>query len=271
MKPILTLFVILLTINLSAQSVETVDMLQQRYQKCLDSGQAMRNCALVFYNQMDSLLNVVYNQLRSNSDSLQKINLKDDQKDWLISRDNYFKKGKAGLKGKAKTLSQDAEMMMHDKNALFVKSRVLELLKKQAADYSPENYKVNPTGFYDYDGKTEKRNGETYGYFGDMKVKQLSKNKVIVKLFINKGAPSYNMGFLTDTLQFINNRAIFQNKEVENGCTITFSFFKLGIVVQDVRTENDISCIFGFNVYADGFYKRKSSKVPKDKELESSY
>jgi uncharacterized protein YecT (DUF1311 family) len=271
MKLTVTLFLFFVSVHALAQTNDDVNMLQQRYQKCLDSGQAMRNCALVFFNQMDSLLNLAYNQLRSNSDSIQKNNLKDDQKDWLMSRDNYFKKTKADLKGKAKTMTQDAEMMMHDKNAAFVKTRVLELIKKQTTDYAAENYKVNPTGFYSLDSKTEKRNGETYGYFGDIKVKLLSKDKVVVNLFVCKGAPSYNMGMLSDTLQMVNNKALFQNKEIVNGCTITFSFYKMGIYVEDKRTDTDVSCIFGFNVFADGFFKRKSSKVPKDKELVSSY
>ncbi len=271
MKSTITLLFFLVTINLSAQTAETVDRLQQRYQTCLDSGQAMLHCAIRFYNEMDSLLNIRYQQLRASCDSMQKINLKDDQKDWLLSRDAYFKQTKAAVKRNTKQKGTDVQMMMHDKNAAFVKTRVLALMAVQNVAYAPENYKVNPTGFYSLDSETEKRNGETYGRFGDIKVKLLSKDKVIVNFFVCRGAPSYNMGMLSDTLSLMNNHVTFQNKEVENGCTVTFYFYKRGIFVQDVRTDNDPTCYFGHAVYADGFYKRMSSKVPKDKELVSSY
>ena len=52
----------------------------------------MLNCSRAYYSQMDSLLNVVYNNIRRPLDLAEKSALKQEQIKWLHKRDAYFKK-----------------------------------------------------------------------------------------------------------------------------------------------------------------------------------
>lgn len=105
----------------------------------------MLGCANTFFSQMDSLLNAQYKKLRSNCDSVQKLNLKDDQLKWLDVREKQFKFNKYQVHKEAKENGynggQDETMILTDKNATFVKDRVIELIKKTPDNYSAGKYK----------------------------------------------------------------------------------------------------------------------------------
>ncbi len=109
------------------QNKHTIDSIQKSYQICLDNGQFMSSCSKRYYRQMDSVLNVVYSKLRLNIDSVAKIQLKKEQKEWLLKRDKYFKENQNEISGSA---AQDDIMEMYDKNANFVKGRVLYLIER---------------------------------------------------------------------------------------------------------------------------------------------
>jgi hypothetical protein len=113
---------------------------------------------------------------------------------------------------------------------------------------------LNPTGTYSYQGKTTKKDGDTYGYFGTIQVKKLTASKIVMTFYICEGAPGYNSGSFVDTLHFKNRKAIY----IENDCVTTFSFTETGI---DVKETSHGSC-WGFGVVAHGHFKRKSSKQP---------
>ena len=86
---------------------------------------------------------------------------------------------------------------------------------------------IDPTGTYEYVGKTAKINGTVFGpYVGAIQVSTVSTKEIVMTFFICKGAPSYNSGSFVDTLQFVNNRAIFTDPETDSTCKITFSFDK---------------------------------------------
>ena len=111
-----------------SQTTSTIDKLDSSYQSCLDKGMDMYGCSLHYYNQMDSMLNIVYKQLRAKKDSSQKIILKSKQLKWLSARDKYFKQvdnePSNGLDG------NDRRMAAIDKKALYVEKRVIELIKE---------------------------------------------------------------------------------------------------------------------------------------------
>lgn len=254
-----------------SQTLKTIDSLQTQYQLCLDKGENMLGCSKMFYYQMDSLLNLRYKKLRLTCDSIQKENLKDEQLEWLAKRDKQFIKNQKHTNKEAKKDGydggQDERMILTDTNAMFVKQRVVELLNATALNYSADKYKVNPTGLYSLDNKTVIKNNDTYGYFGDIAVKAISKNKVVLRLFVCKGAPSYNSGELTDTLEIKNNKAIYRNAEFDSSCKIVFSFFRQGIKVEEFTDNYNSGCGFGHAVVANGFFKKKSNKIPTAKEL----
>src|SRR5688572_16510806 len=56
------------------------------------------------------------------------------------------------------------------------------------------------SGTYKYVGKTYKKGEDIYGYFGSVKIKQISTEKIAISFYICKGAPSYNSGSFVDTL-----------------------------------------------------------------------
>ena len=231
----------------------------------------MLGCSKKNYFQIDSLLNIRYKKLRLTCDSVQKENLKDEQFEWLTKRDQQFIKNQNQTNKEARKEGYDGgqveRMILTDTNTMFVKQRLIELLNSSALNYSADKYKVNPTGLYSLDNKTTIKNDETYGYFGNIGVKAISKSKVVVRLFICKGAPSYNSGSFTDTLEIKNNKAIYRNAEFDSSCKIIFSFYRQGIKVEEFTDNYNSGCGFGHAVVADGFFKKKSSKIPTAKEL----
>lgn len=118
---------------------------------------------------------------------------------------------------------------------------------------------IDPTGTYKLASETVTKDGDTYGYSGKIQVKKIGDDKIAVTFYVNKGAPSYNMGGFVDTLSFVNNKAIYKGLENTTDCRIEFAFSESGIMV---KTDEGNSCGFGHGVYANGFFKKKSSIEP---------
>jgi uncharacterized protein YecT (DUF1311 family) len=102
-------------------------ILDQNEQDCLDKGISMKGCVLNNYQEIDQLLNQVYQR------GLLKFNKKVDkkkylleQRKWLRYRDQEFKKNNEKEKGNGSMGS----MMSQNDNAIIVKKRVLYLLSK---------------------------------------------------------------------------------------------------------------------------------------------
>ncbi len=121
---------------------------------------------------------------------------------------------------------------------------------------------IDPTGTYQLDSKTKKKGDDVYGYSGLIQVKKISDDKIVMAFEVNKGAPSYNMGSFVDTLLYINNEAIYTDALSDSTCKITFEFKKRGITVKEETANLNSGCGFGHAVFADGFYKRVSKKIP---------
>jgi uncharacterized protein YecT (DUF1311 family) len=85
-------FFAFLTLTSQAQTLRDLTTIDKKYQTCLDKGTNMLACSQLYYSQMDSLLNVTYNQLRRPLDQSGKAALKNEQLKWLGKRDVYFKK-----------------------------------------------------------------------------------------------------------------------------------------------------------------------------------
>ena len=142
---------------------------------------------------------------------------------------------------------------------------VLAALGLSAAGFhsnKTERQYINPTGTYDLVSKEKVRHGKTYGPNGDIQVKALLKNKVVIVLGVNMGAPAYNSGTLIDTLTYKDNSCVYKGDAGDSSCRITFIFTKSGIKVTQKQADLNDGCGFGHGVFADGFYKKKSGKVP---------
>jgi hypothetical protein len=130
---------------------------------------------------------------------------------------------------------------------------------------------INPTGSYKLDGKTTIKHGDKYGYFGELKVKLLNNSKIAISFFICKGAPSYNTGAFIDTLKYQHNKAIYKTPEYDTTCQISFTFTEKGASVEQHQADINFGCGFGHAVFANGFYKKSSTKVPIIYDLEDKY
>lgn len=123
-----------------SQTTKTIDSLETKCQECLDRGEFMLGCSEMFYYQMDSILNIRYKLLRSRSNATQKSNLKTEQLKWLAKRDKQFAINKQKVHKQAvideMDGGQDEMMILTQKNADFIKARVIELLKKTPDDYN---------------------------------------------------------------------------------------------------------------------------------------
>jgi len=130
-RSVLLLF-ILAALHCNAQTMETVNKVKTSYQKCVDSGSGMKNCAIEYYNQSDSLLNVAYKNLKLKLSSKEQSRLKKEQLDWIKKRDLYFEKVYSDTKkeGHFTEGSSDFDMVVFDEKANYVFGRVKELIKR---------------------------------------------------------------------------------------------------------------------------------------------
>jgi uncharacterized protein YecT (DUF1311 family) len=115
-----------------SQSINEITALEKNYQDCLDKDDYMLGCAKNFYNEIDKILNVTYNNIMSGLDQTQKTALRTEQRSWLKERKAYFTKvdreNEDGLAG------NDLKMVRIDKQADYVKERVIYLIKKYKTD-----------------------------------------------------------------------------------------------------------------------------------------
>ena len=133
LKKIILITIITFTFCGYSQTLKQVVKLEDKYQKCLDSGNGMKNCSINFYSTSDSLLNVTYKNLKVKLNVSEQNSLKIEQRKWLKMRDDYFKKAFKESKkdNNGDTESDDFQMFYYDKKSTFVINRVKELITKR--------------------------------------------------------------------------------------------------------------------------------------------
>lgn len=130
-KNILFVF-IAFSFNCNSQTLKTITTIESSYHNCLDEGDDMRGCSIEYYEQADSLLNVVYRKLRLKFNDQDQSKLKKEQLEWLKHRDKYFEKIYSQTKKEGNFIegSSDFDMIVIDKKADFVLERVKLLIKR---------------------------------------------------------------------------------------------------------------------------------------------
>ncbi len=137
----------------------------------------------------------------------------------------------------------------------------LIMLNFASAQTTANNF-INPTGTYSYSGKTIIKNEEKYGKFGTIQVKLLKGGKIAMSLYVCNGATAYNSGSFVDTLLYKNNTAIYTIPQDDSSCKIVFTFKSKSISVLQTQANLNNGCGFGHGVFANGDYKKISSKTP---------
>lgn len=108
-----------------------VDAIELRYQECLSQGGSSYSCALAYYQEMDSLLAAVYNQVYNNLDNPRRETLELAQAQWTEKKEAYFKdiEVRAEKKRPLTLAGLDDDMIITDNKAAYLKRRVIDLLK----------------------------------------------------------------------------------------------------------------------------------------------
>lgn len=122
---------------------------------------------------------------------------------------------------------------------------------------------IDPTGIYRLGTVPQDFTKRNTGRFGKIEVKLINRDEIFLYLHINRGGPSYNSGVATDTLKYRNNNVTYYYPDKEDpSCAIIFQFSEKGVQVNQKGLKDIPTCGFGYAVYADGFYKKTSSKMP---------
>ena len=113
--------------------------------------------------------------------------------------------------------------------------------------------------------------GKFRGSYNEILIQALGRNKLKIQMDLvypyevngeemaHLGAADGEAVITGDTALFVPDYAKEENKP----CKITLRFTKPGALI--VSTEHNVDCGFGFNVAADGTYKKTSSAKPKFK------
>jgi len=124
----------LLSSSVHAQTLKTIDDLEQANQKHLDEGINMLGYTSALYTQMDSLLNVVYSKLRKQLAPKEMEQLKQQQREWLKKRDAYFAqlyKDAEKEYGLKRSEWRELEYLtVYQAETVFVKERVVSLITR---------------------------------------------------------------------------------------------------------------------------------------------
>ena len=114
-----------------------------------------------------------------------------------------------------------------------------------------ENQSYTATGTWSWTGPKE-----SGGYL----LTNQKKNRVQFQLELQRGAPSYNSGFIEGEFELQGNKGSFRKDEFGH-CEISFEIKKNEIVL--TQPSNKAECGFGYGVYPEGTYKCDSHKKPK--------
>ena len=122
------------------------------------------------------------------------------------------------------------------------------------------------TGFYSFGEEAGALSGKAVGPFGKVIIGKVRNNQAQFFLYVCNGAPANHTGTVMGTLKIVNNKAVYKQAHSDKYCQYAFLFDKGGVSVSQGGTSSD--CGLGQNVTADGYYKRTSSAVPTEKDLQ---
>jgi hypothetical protein len=98
------------------------------------------------------------------------------------------------------------------------------------------------------------------GSVGTVLIYSVNDSVYFFNLDLNRGAPSYNMGWLSGEIIIKNNIGIFKSEDVDYPCALNFEFHPDSLLITYEKGQDD--CGFGHGVFADYTYLRKSKDKP---------
>lgn len=108
-------------------------------------------------------------------------------------------------------------------------------------------------GTYSYGDNVEK------GRLGTIYIYSETDSTILFYIDLNRGAPSYNTGYLYGRVIIKNDSGTFYTKfdPAEDGCKLIFKFSRSKLTIKSI----EVNCGFGGLVYADGEFKKISKKA----------
>lgn len=111
--------------------------------------------------------------------------------------------------------------------------------------------------------------GKHRGSYNEILIQALGRNKLKIEMellypFTVNGETMVHTGTASGEAVITGDTAVFvpdYSREENQECKITLRFTKPGTLI--VSTEHNLGCGFGFNVSADGTYRKTSSAKPK--------
>jgi hypothetical protein len=111
--------------------------------------------------------------------------------------------------------------------------------------------------------------GKFRDMYNEILIQALGRNKIRIEMellypYDLNGERMVHSGTASGEAEINGDTAVFTpdySREAKQECQITLRFTRPGRLV--VSTENNQGCGFGFNVYADGTYRKTSSAKPK--------
>jgi hypothetical protein len=116
---------------------------------------------------------------------------------------------------------------------------------------------LDPTGTYILKGQKVRQ--EITGINGEVKVKKLRGNLVVVSATFNSGSPDFETIQITDTINYAMNKAIVASGKA---CQLVFRFQKNGVNISNVYTGSPSPCGFSDGSSPLGFVSKFSDDVP---------
>ena len=120
-----SLFILLLclfvSINTQAQIAVAVNDMETAHKECLKIKSDSNNCSKMFLSQMDSMLNVVFNEVVKTNPSDKKSSLLKEQMSWSKKKGEFYKK-------------QDDTFVYNLKDGIWTKD-MIRITYQQKADY----------------------------------------------------------------------------------------------------------------------------------------
>ena len=124
---------------------------------------------------------------------------------------------------------------------------------------NPRTLFINPTGTYRLKGEVKKN--KIVGRSGELRVRLLDENTVALCLYLNKGAPGYESGFLLDTLHYEDNRFVFIPAD-DTSCAIYFVFTLKSVEIDRLSGNPQGGCWFSPGVLEPAVFDKTSSDIP---------
>lgn len=116
------------SINIQAQIAVSINEMETAHKDCLKIKSDSNNCSKIFLSQMDSMINVVFNEVVKTNPSDKKATLLKEQMSWSKKKGEFFKK-------------QDETFVYNLKDGIWTKD-MIRITYQQKADYLLKRIKV---------------------------------------------------------------------------------------------------------------------------------